>query len=176
MDWAALLAVSLAYSLGYCVVFTGILFVAGTLAPDAMAHDYPPAIQERHGPKSPRGRRVAAWMSVVMALTFVATPTLAMIHLAARTGGAPGFWEGFVFGVTMMVVLNFFDLFVIDWWLFCTVQPRFLVLPGTEGMPEYADKAFHVKVLVPTPIPWPLLMIPGYGVVVGAATALAAWW
>ncbi|AIA02415.1 hypothetical protein [Streptomyces noursei] len=42
-----------------------------------------------------------------------------------------------------------------------------LVLPGTEGMPEYRDLAFHAKVLVPRPVPWPLLAVPGYGALVG---------
>ncbi|MDW6058501.1 hypothetical protein SAZ11_11010 [Streptomyces sp. FXJ1.4098] len=58
---------------------------------------------------------------------------------------------------------------VLDWRLFCRVQPRFMVLPGTEGMPEYRDYAFHVRVLAPRPVPWPLVAIPGYGVAVGAA-------
>lgn len=37
-------------------------------------------------------------------------------------------------------------------------------------MSEYRDKMFHLEVLVPKPIPYPLLMIPGYGLVVGGTT------
>ncbi|WP_257232457.1 hypothetical protein [Streptomyces sp. Rer75] len=40
-------------------------------------------------------------------------------------------------------------------------------------MPEYRDYAFHWRVLVPRPVPWPLLAIPGYGVAVGAVSAVA---
>ncbi|MFF0623704.1 hypothetical protein [Streptomyces sp. NPDC004296] len=34
-------------------------------------------------------------------------------------------------------------------------------------MSEYRDLAFHAKVLVPRPVPWPLLAVPGYGAAVG---------
>jgi hypothetical protein len=40
-------------------------------------------------------------------------------------------------------VFNIFDLLVLDWFFFCTVQPRLMVLPGTEGMPGYRDYRFH---------------------------------
>jgi len=46
------------------------------------------------------------------------------------------------------------------------------VLPGTEDMPEYRDYAFHLKVLFPRPLPWPILLIPVLGLVVGTITAL----
>jgi hypothetical protein len=72
-----------------------------------------------------------------------------------------------------MVTVHVIDLVVFDWLVFCTLQPRFVVLPGTEGMPEYRDYLFHLKVLVPRPVPWPLLLIPAFGVVVGGLTALA---
>jgi len=41
------------------------------------------------------------------------------------------------------MVFNVFDLLVLDWLLFCTIQPRFMALPGTEGMAAYGDYGFH---------------------------------
>jgi len=32
---------------------------------------------------------------------------------------------------------------VLDWLIFCTIQPRRIVLPGTEGMAGYRDYRFH---------------------------------
>lgn len=37
------------------------------------------------------------------------------------------------------------DLVVLDWLVFLTLQPRFVVLPGTEGMEGYRDLQFHVR-------------------------------
>ncbi|MEU8824647.1 hypothetical protein [Streptomyces sp. NPDC048636] len=75
-------------------------------------------------------------------------------------------------GAVYFLSLTLFDLLVLDWWLFCTVQPRFMVLPGTEGMPEYRDFGFLARVLVPRPVPWPLLTIPAYGAAVGTIAYL----
>lgn len=174
MDWSPLLAVSFGYSAVFCVVFTALLVGSVLAAQDSFVHDYPPAIKERYGEKSAAGKRVTVVASVLMFLAYVLTPIAALVHLEAVTGVQPGFGEGFFFGVVMFVVTMVFDTVIIDWWLICTVQPRLFVLPGTEGMPEYGDKMFHVKVLVPTPIPWPLLMIPAYGLIVGGVTAAVA--
>lgn len=169
MDWGLVLTVSLAYAAGFCGLFT-VLIVGGVLvARDAMVPDYPPAIRERYGKQSRRGAIVNRLMSIGMLALLVGLPMLGMWDLHRRAGDDLGFLPGFVFGTLLFAGLTAFDLVVIDWWLFCNVQPRFLVLPGTEGMAEYRDYAFHWKVLVPGP----LLVIPAYGVAVGGLTALA---
>lgn len=150
------------------------MIVGGLLvARDALLDDYPPAIRERHGPQSPRGKRTAAVMGLLNALLFVAVPVVGVLDLHGRTEGALGFWPAFVLGGVAFLVLVLTDLLVLDWLLFCTVRPRFMVLPRTDGMPEYRDYAFHWRVLVPRPVPWPLLAIPGYGAAVGAVSAVA---
>jgi len=37
------------------------------------------------------------------------------------------------------------DLVIVDWLIFVTWQPRFVILPGTEGLAGYKDYAFHFK-------------------------------
>ena len=32
---------------------------------------------------------------------------------------------------------------MLDWLLFCTLRPRAIILPGTEGMAGYRDYRFH---------------------------------
>jgi hypothetical protein len=46
--------------------------------------------------------------------------------------------SGFVF-----MVWNLFDLLVMDWLVFCTIQPRFMRIPGTEDNPAYSDYKYH---------------------------------
>lgn len=167
MDWFTVLTTSALYAVVFFVVFTAIVVGGVLVAPDAMVHDYPPAIRDRYGPKSARGARVARVLSGLMAALLIGTAVAGVLTLRARLGGEVGFWDGFVFGFVVFLLGNLFDLLVLDWWLFCTVQPGFLVLPGTEGMAEYADKSFHWKVLVPGPI----FLIPGYGVL-GGVTAV----
>lgn len=35
-----------------------------------------------------------------------------------------------------------------DWLIFCTITPRFLVIPDTEGNPGYKNYKFHLNGLV----------------------------
>jgi hypothetical protein len=53
------------------------------------------------------------------------------------------FLPAFVFSVITLLVFNLFDLLILDWLFFCTIQPRSMVLPGTEGMAAYRDYRFH---------------------------------
>jgi len=42
-----------------------------------------------------------------------------------------------------MLSFNIVDLFIIDWLVFCTITPNFIVIPGSEGNPAYKDYRFH---------------------------------
>jgi hypothetical protein len=123
-----------------------------------------------------RGERVGKVMALLMLAAIAGTTAGGILALrdglGDGLGGSLGFWPGFVFGAILIAALHVFDLLVVDWLLLCTIRPRWLVRPGTQGMPEYRDWLFHVKVLFPRPVPWPLLMVPAYGSVIGLATAL----
>lgn len=167
MQWGVVVSFALAFTGVFLVGFCVILGVGAVVSPGAMAHDYPEAIRERYGPKTDRDRAVTVVMSVLMAILMLGSPIIAMFALRDALGGTIGFLDGMVVGVIVFVLMNIFDLLIVDWLLFCTVQPSFFVLPGTRGMPEYRDYAFHWKVLVPRPIPWPLLLIPAFGAYCG---------
>ncbi|GAB2772474.1 hypothetical protein [Streptomyces daliensis] len=173
MDLWELAGVSVVYALVFVALFTAVIVGTLVVARDALLSDYPAAIRERYGRQSERGKRAASVAGLLNLTLFVAVPVAGVLDLHGRTGEPLGFWPPFVLGTVSYLVLVLFDLVVLDWWLFCTVQPRFMVLPGTEGMPEYRDFAFHARVLCPRPVPWPLLAVPAYGVAVGAVALLA---
>lgn len=43
------------------------------------------------------------------------------------------------------MVFNLFDLLVLDWLIMVRIQPKFIILPGTEGMKIYNDYSFHFR-------------------------------
>jgi hypothetical protein len=45
----------------------------------------------------------------------------------------------------MFQVWNVLDLLLLDWFLLLTLQPRFMILPGMEGMVGYRDYGFHFR-------------------------------
>ena len=44
-----------------------------------------------------------------------------------------------------LLVFNIFDLLVLDWLIFNTLQPKMIILPGTQGMAGYKEYAFHFR-------------------------------
>ena len=49
-----------------------------------------------------------------------------------------------IFGIVIFIVVNVYDLIVLDWGVFCHSQK--LRIPGTEDMEkEYKDYMFHVR-------------------------------
>lgn len=45
----------------------------------------------------------------------------------------------------ILQTFNVFDLIVLDWLIVVAWRPALVVLPGTEGMPDYRDLGFHLR-------------------------------
>ena len=72
-------------------------------------------------------------------------PLLSILRLDQMVAGVPSFLEVFVNIFTLFLVFNIVDLLILDWLIFCAITPRFIVLPGTEGMAGYKDYGFHFR-------------------------------
>ncbi len=136
-------ATSAVFGLAYGVLFTVISAIGVACARDFGVHAYPPAIRARYGAKSPRGERVTRAVSAAVGLALVITLTALMLTLR---GGVPlDALSAFAAAEIALMTFNLYDLFVLDGLLFVVWRPAFIVLPGTEGMPEYRDFAFHAR-------------------------------
>jgi hypothetical protein len=141
-DWSLLLNYALLYGLRLSLVLTAILIVSGAVALDMFVRDYPPDIQQKYGPMSPRAARLRPFVAGVFFIAVLVVPILGLFALRAQAGSVP-FIPALVFSGVALLVFNIYDLIVLDWLFFCTIQPRSMVLPGTEGMPGYRDYRFH---------------------------------
>jgi hypothetical protein len=137
-----LLSSVLIHGLGLCLVLTTIMLISGALAPDMWVGDYPPDIREKYGRMSARAARLRPWVASLFFVVVLAIPILGLFALQAEVGGVT-FLFAFAFGAAALLVFNIFDLLVLDWLFFCTIQPRVMVLPRTEGMAGYRDYRFH---------------------------------
>ena len=112
--------------------------------PRLLLGDYPAAIQEKAPPKTAREQRQSLIVGIPFLVLLLAVPlisTLTFKHQQAVTGLLPLFLHAF--GVAF--IFNLFDLLVLDWLLFCYLTPKFMVIPGTEGMAAYKDYGFHFR-------------------------------
>ncbi|MGW1786853.1 hypothetical protein ACWCQQ_48550 [Streptomyces sp. NPDC002143] len=142
MQWLTIIEYGVGYGLVLSVLFTGAVFAGAAISRDFLLNDYPPAIQERYGrPRSARGRRVAAFVGVfVWAVRGIPLMTATMVGL----DGGLAFLPAAVCAALLFATLTVYDLIVLDWIVLVGLRPRLLVLPGTEGMPEYRDMGFHL--------------------------------
>ncbi len=138
-----LLITSVMFGLVFSVAFTVLGAVGGAVARDFGVHAYPPAIRARYGPKSQRGARVTRAVSGAMLLMIAGTLTALFVTL--RRAGELDALTAFLAAETALMTFNLFDLVVLDGLVFVLWRPSFIVLPGTEGMPEYGDFGFHVR-------------------------------
>jgi hypothetical protein len=119
-----------------------IMLVSGFVALDMWVGDYPPDIRAKYGPMSDRARRVRPYFGAAFFLAVLLVPLLGLAAMRTELGSV-SFLSALVFGMISVFVFNLFDLLILDWLLFCTIQPRIMVLPGTEGMAGYRDYRFH---------------------------------
>jgi hypothetical protein len=142
LDWNILFYDALIYGLVLSVVLTTLTVISGAIALDMFVDDYPPDIKQKYGPMSLRAARLRPFIAALLFITVLLVPIIGLFALQAKELSVP-FLPALVFAGIVVLVFNVFDLLILDWLFFCTIQPRSMVLPGTEGMAGYRDYRFH---------------------------------
>jgi hypothetical protein len=141
-NWPLVFKTALAYGVTLSLVLTALMIVIGAIALDMFVGDYPPDIRKKYGPMSRRSARLRPFLTPLFFIPVVIIPLVGLNALRAELAYV-AFIPAFVFSAVVLLVFNTYDLMVLDWLLFCTIQPRQMVLPGTEGMAGYRDYRFH---------------------------------
>ncbi len=163
-DWRLLFYHALIYGLVLSLVLTILTVISGTIALDMFVDDYPPDIKQKYGPMSPRSARLRPYIAALLFITLLAIPIMGLFALQAEMH-AITFLPALIFSATALLVFNIFDLLILDWLFFCTIQPRSMVLPGTEGMAGYRDYRFHF-----------IGFLKGLGFTVAGSLLIAVFW
>ena len=149
MVWPVTLLSVITNALVFGVILSAILFpvilVIVRINPEIMLRDYPPDVQAKYGPMSDRTKRqrIPIALGVLTLLLAVILASLAPVRTATDAGSP--FPTAFAHFFAMFSVFNLLDWLVLDWLIVVTLHPRFLILPGTEGMAGYRDYAFHFR-------------------------------
>ena len=136
---------ALLYGAIISLVMTAMIFITFRWNPEMWVHDAPPKIRDRYGPvsdKAKRDSRIAA-IPIFVLLGFILV--YAIVGLHQRAAGPPGFWPIFLTLFVALQTFNVFDLLVIDWLIVATLNPRALMIPGTETWEGYNDYAFYFR-------------------------------
>ncbi|MEZ4616779.1 MAG: hypothetical protein R2867_14925 [Caldilineaceae bacterium] len=142
VDWQRLFITAVMYGLALSLVLTIVLAVSGAIELDMFVDKYPPNVKQSYGPMAPRSARLRPYVAALVFITFLGVPLIGLFAVRSANSAIP-FLPAFAFSGTILFVFNLFDLVILDWLFFCTIQPRSMVLPGTEGMAGYRDYRFH---------------------------------
>jgi hypothetical protein len=137
-----LVTMTIAFGLAACVFLVVWLLLLGRTNPRIMLQDYPRDVQAAVPPKTAHERRQTVYWAIPLFLVFLGFPVAAALT-AEAAGGDVLTMAVCAFGVG--VVINLFDLLILDWLMFCAWTPSFVVLPGTEGMAGYKDYGPHFR-------------------------------
>ncbi len=136
-----------------CLSFSAFVFGTAYLNPWLWFEDYPPEIQAL----VPNPPEVPLWQAL-LALVFLGFILFLLVRSATallRESAEPhGFLLAAVHTFLLLQIVNAWDVVVIDWLIFATIQPAFVILPGTEGSPAYQDYWFHLGASYLNPAPW----------------------
>jgi hypothetical protein len=117
------------------------LILALRINPRIFLHDYPPQIQESVPKKTQYENNLSVVFGVPFLLLLLLGPFFSTLSLKEQGNGA--FWALWLNAAGVGFIFNLVDWLILDWLLFCTLTPRFLVIPGTERMAAYKDYGFH---------------------------------
>lgn len=104
----------------------------------------PQDIRQAVGPPDQRASRQRRLFGLLTLLGVLVILVLSILQLNAVQAGL-SFWPVFLNTFTVLTVWNVVDLLIIDWLLLVVIQPKFIIIPGTEGLKGYRDFNYHFR-------------------------------
>jgi hypothetical protein len=127
------------------VLLTIVIYGSIYVNPLLWISDYPPDIQAAVQPVDPPiGLRIAA--GVLLFCIVIGVSLYSNAKLRRQNDGELSFPAAFAHSALILLYFAVWDLVVLDWLAFVTIQPDFIVIPGTEGLAGYRDYWFHFEV------------------------------
>jgi hypothetical protein len=121
------------------------MLISFVIAPDMWVGDYPPDIKEKYGDMSDRAKRYRPLVAFLFFGSIFSVTALSISQLRLDTQDHVDFWSYLLSTFIVLMVFNLFDLLIVDWLIFVTIQPKTVILPGTEGMAGYKNYPFHFR-------------------------------
>ena len=126
------------------LVFCLATLIIGRINVVMLLNDYPPDIRAQYGPMSAATRKQANQATLPLLASLGLVLVLGLSQLRSIFGELT-FLNTFIVTTLIFQTWNLIDLIVLDWFLLMTLKPKFMIIPGTEGMAGYSDTMFHFR-------------------------------
>jgi len=107
--------------------------------------DYPEDVRAAVPPRTKEELRAGIILSIPLLVLLIAYPLYSVWQTELILGYEVTYWMAFAIIFCEYFMVSMFDLIVLDWLIFYTWTPKFLVLSGTEGFTGYKDFHPHLK-------------------------------
>jgi hypothetical protein len=107
--------------------------------------DLPKDIREAVPPLTKKEKREAAFFFTPILILALIIPFVSTLRFSQQNPGNVSFLWLFLNAYGILLITNLAELILVDLLLLCTITPRWIVIPGTEGMAGYKDHAHQVK-------------------------------
>jgi hypothetical protein len=132
------------WGLIFGMVFCVATLIIGRINVEMLLNDYPPDIRAKFGPMSIETRKQANFASLPLLGALIAVTITSILQLRQSVGELT-LANTLIVTIVMFQVWNLMDLILLDWFILMTLRPRFMILPGTEGLAGYRDYRFHFR-------------------------------
>jgi hypothetical protein len=144
MQLSQLFQLGLFWGVMFGLTFSLATLIMGRINAGMLLNDYPPDIRAKHEPMDETTRKQARQAMFPLLATLGLIIVLGLVQLRQFSGELL-FVNTFIFTAILLQTWNLIDLVLLDWFLLMTIKPRFMTLPGTEGMAGYRDYKFHFR-------------------------------
>jgi hypothetical protein len=134
-----IISIMLLYGLPASLILSALIFAMNLVNPRLLLRSYPKDVQAAVPPQTAAEKRqtlywgIPFWLGFPVAAAFIAKAA----HLSPL--------EIFLSAAGVIFLFNLVDWLILDWLIVCTITPRFMVLPGTEGMAGYKNYGMHFR-------------------------------
>jgi hypothetical protein len=122
-----------------------LLLISLRINPRVFLQDYPKDIQDKVPPKTPYEQRLSLIIGIPFLVLLLAIPLVSSWNLKQQNPGHITFFTLFMNAFGVAFIFNLVDLLLLDWMLVCTITPKFVVIPGTEGVAGYKNYSYHFR-------------------------------
>jgi hypothetical protein len=123
------------------------IFLLGTMRinPRLFLHDYPKDVQNKVPSKTTSEKQLSIFFGIGFLIILIFGPFLSTLTLKNANNETLSFWVLLINSFGVAFIFNVVDWLILDWLLFCTIQPKFMIIPGSEGMPGYRNYWMHFR-------------------------------
>jgi hypothetical protein len=136
------LSTILIYGIPASLLLCTIIFAMSWVNPRLMLRSYPKDVKAAVPPQTAAEKRQTLYWGIPFWLSLLGFPLAAALSVKASHGSL---FEIFLSAAGVIFLFNLVDWLILDWLIVCTITPRFMVLPGTEGMAGYKNYGMHLR-------------------------------